>query len=308
MNRPRYVTTVHWQARSHLSDGQTDGEAFSWDDPLELQDDEDEGADGKDDDGDAKPKPEASEDDDHPPPKPRKPATGKKGAGKPATKKGKGKVNKKREEVVDIEDDDEDGEPNGDDSELEFDQATKKTGAKGKKLPPLPKRRRRRPPPPPPPPPKPGPKPQPSKSQLKGERQKKDPDKFARNLELGGFHVRREHARVVVVDGDKYTTSKITKRSNLINGIVDHLHFAHLDLWGTTGEVKKGALIFINTNERRWLTKELCHCNHKRTTAAGEKDLCAVPPSRCRGERFLLGQLPCFFGDMTSHVASSILC
>ena len=54
----------------------------------------------------------------------------------------------------------------------------------------------------------------------------------------------------MVVDGDKYTTSKITKRSNLINGIVDHLHFAHLDLWDTTGEVKNGALIFINTNGR----------------------------------------------------------
>ena len=106
MDRRRYVTTVHWQAQLHLSDGQTGGETGSWDDPLELQDDEDEGDDGKDDDGDAKAassrgnlsdlgrsrraesKPEASEDDDHPPSKSRKSATGKKGGGKPATKKG----------------------------------------------------------------------------------------------------------------------------------------------------------------------------------------------------------------------------
>jgi len=229
----------------HLEDGLEDGEASSWDNPLE--DDEDEADAGEDDGGDAEP---------DPPPKPMKSAksaTDKKGGGMPT---GEGK-RKPTEEVVDIEDDDEGRKADGDDSDLEYDPATK-TWPANKKPPPL--RKRRRPPPPPKPPkppkPKPEPKAKPPEPKQKPKRAK-DPEKYARNLELEGFHVDHEEAELVVADGNKFTAGQIKRRSNFVDGLVAHGHFAHLlDLFGGgSGDLKNGALIFIHPNERQWLSK-----------------------------------------------------
>ena len=41
----------------HLEEGQSDSEAFSWENPFALEDDEDEADDGESDGGDAKPPP-----------------------------------------------------------------------------------------------------------------------------------------------------------------------------------------------------------------------------------------------------------
>ena len=111
----------------------------------------------------------------------------------------------------------------------------------------------------------------------------KDPDKYARNLELGGFHDRHEDAELVVADGNKFTAGQITKRSNFVDGLVAHGHFAHLDLFGGgSGDLKNGALIFIHPDERQWISKELCLCDHDSTTAAGEKELCSLCAVRCK--------------------------
>ena len=72
-----------------------------------------------------------------------------------------------------------------------------------------------------------------------------------RNFDIRGFHIKREKARVAVdTFTDQYTTTaRIPKRSNLVNSLVDNGHFAHLELGGSGGEIKNGALIFINPVE-----------------------------------------------------------
>ena len=186
--------------------------------------------------------------------------------------------------MVDIEDDDEDGEADGDNSELEYDQDRKEWRQEKE---PKAKPRRKRwplPPPPPPPPnlPKPEPKAKPPEPKQMPKRAKY-PDKYARNLELEGFYVDHEDAELVVADGNKFTAGQITKRSNFVDGLEAHGHFAHLDLFGGgSGDLKNGALIFIHPDERRWPSKELCLCDHDSITAAGEKDVCSLCAVRCK--------------------------
>ena len=257
----------------HLEANQSDSEALSWENPLE--DDEDEADDGEDDGGDFKPPPQ--------PPKPRKSAqaaksaTDKKGGRKPT---GKGNAKQPPEEVVvDDDDDNEDGDADGDSPELSYDHDRKEWRQK-KEL--KDKPRRKRPKPQPPNLPKPEPKAEPPGVKQKPKRAK-DHGKYARNVELGGFHVDPDKAELVEADGNKFTAGQITRRSNFVDGLEAHDHFAHLDLFGSgSGDLKNCALIFIHPDERQWLSKELCLCDHDSTTAAGEKGMCSLCAVRCK--------------------------